>query len=258
MATRHDYSLQAQTYDRTRAASPSVVDPLRAFLAPAPGRRVIDVGGGTGNYAIALGHLAFDPVVVDRSAEMLVAAAAKGLATVRGDADALPLAEASVPAVMMVSMLHHVPNWRDALAEARRVLAPGGRLALMAFATEHLAVHWVTDYFPATSAAFRDGHQSLHDLSAALPDAEVTRIFYDDVIDGSMAALCRRPELLLDGELRRQTSYFERAAADHPDELAAGLERLGADLAAGRRPQDEQAELRNEIGDAILIGWASA
>jgi ubiquinone/menaquinone biosynthesis C-methylase UbiE len=203
MATRHDYALQARTYDQTRAASPSVLEPLHRALSAGPGRRLLDVGGGTGNYAAALRDRGFDPVLVDRSADMLAVAAGKGLPVARGDADALPVGDRSIDAVMLVSMLHHVPTWRRALDEARRVLAPGGRLALMAFAREHLAVHWVTAYFPATSARFRDAHQTLDELRGALPGADVQPLLYDDVVDGSMAALCRRPHLLLDEEVRR-------------------------------------------------------
>lgn len=39
-----DYAKQAETYDATRGASPSVVAPLREALAGAPGRRLVDVG----------------------------------------------------------------------------------------------------------------------------------------------------------------------------------------------------------------------
>src|SRR5439155_25595926 len=101
-----DYSGQAKTYDDTRAASPSVLGPLRAALDGAPGRRLIDVGGGTGNYARALREDGWDPLVVDREAAMLVRARAKGLATLEADAQALPLPDASADAVMLVSMLH--------------------------------------------------------------------------------------------------------------------------------------------------------
>ena len=58
-----DYSRQAETYDATRAASPSVLAPLREALAGAPGRVLVDVGGGTGNYAAALAKDGWEPLV---------------------------------------------------------------------------------------------------------------------------------------------------------------------------------------------------
>jgi ubiquinone/menaquinone biosynthesis C-methylase UbiE len=73
-----DYSRQAVRYDETRSASPSVLRPLREALAGAPGRRLADIGGGTGNYAAALRREGWEPVVVDRSPDMLGRAAPKG------------------------------------------------------------------------------------------------------------------------------------------------------------------------------------
>jgi SAM-dependent methyltransferase len=48
--------------------------------------------------------------------------------TQRVDAAALPFADASFDVVLSFAMLHHVGNWRRAVAEAIRVLRPGGRL----------------------------------------------------------------------------------------------------------------------------------
>jgi ubiquinone/menaquinone biosynthesis C-methylase UbiE len=58
-----DCSRQALAYDTTRGASPSVLAPLRRALEHAPGRELIDIGGGTGNYALALAGEGWQPVV---------------------------------------------------------------------------------------------------------------------------------------------------------------------------------------------------
>lgn len=255
MATRFDYARQARTYDTTRAASPSVLGPLLEALRPVAPGVVLDVGGGTGNYARALVEHGSDPTVVDHSAEMLAVAATKGLSVCRGDAAALPLPNASVDAVTLISMLHHVPDWEAALAEARRVVRPGGAVVLMAFAREHLEAHGIERYFPRTMAHFAAGHQTRAELLAALPGAIEIPVLYDDVVDGSLAALTRRPELLLDPEIRRQTSFVEWATIHCPDELAEGTAQLAADLAAGRRPQDDHADTRAAIGDALVLAW---
>jgi SAM-dependent methyltransferase len=232
-----DYSRQAESYDATRGASPSVLAPLREALAGAPGRRLIDVGGGTGNYARALQAEGWDPLVVDRSPAMLARASAKGLATLEGDAQALPLPAASADAVMLVSMLHHVDDPGLALAEARRVLRPGGRLAVMAFTREDLEALWYADYFPSTRAWMAASHPPTAELLAQLPGGRRLELEFRDTEDASLAALAAHPELVLDPSWRRQTSYFERVERDHPGELRSGLERLRSDLDAGRPPQ---------------------
>ena len=68
----------------------------------------------------------YDVTVLDRSADMLAVAAGKGLRTALGDATSLPVEDASVDAVTMISMLHQVSDWHAALREAQRVLEPGG------------------------------------------------------------------------------------------------------------------------------------
>ena len=245
-----DYSRQAQTYDETRSASPSVLGPLRQALAGAAGPRLADIGGGTGNYARALRAEGWDPVVIDRQPEMLARAAEKGLETIEADARRLPLADASVDAAMLVSMLHHVEEPPAALAEARRILRPGGRLALMVFTREDLADLWLSDYFPSTRAWMFESHPTLGELLAMLPGARRIEVVFRDLEDASLAALAAYPERLADPAWHRQTSYFERLERDHPDELAAGLTRLRGEVAAGTAPR--------RPGLASVLAWAKA
>jgi ubiquinone/menaquinone biosynthesis C-methylase UbiE len=244
-----DYSRQARTYDTTRAASPSVLGPLREALAGAPGPTLLDIGGGTGNYARALAAEGWEPVVLDRSPEMLARAAAKGLQTVEADAERLPFADASFDAAMLVAMLHHVADPPRAVAEARRVVRPGGRVVLMGWSREDLAGLWYAEYFPSTRAWIEESHRPLAENIAWLPGARRIPVVFTDLQDASLAALAAHPDKLLDARWRRQTSFFERLERDHPEELRAGLERLGRDVAAGRAPRAP--------GVASVIVWTA-
>ena len=241
-----DYSNQAKTYDETRTASPSVLGPLREALDGAPGRGLLDVGGGTGNYAAALRDEGWEPVVSDSSPDMLARAAAKGLKTVEADAQVLPFEDESFDAVMCVCMLHHVDDQARALAEQRRVLRPGGHGVLMAFAREDIADAWYLDYFPSTRAWMDASHPPLSDLMALIPGARRVEVVYRD-LDGSLAGLTAFPEKVLEERWRRQTSYFERLERDNPDELASGLERLRADIESGNPPRGQ--------GRATVLAW---
>ena len=109
--------------------------------------------------------------MLDRSPAMLARAAAKGLETREADAQSLPVPDESADALTMVSMLHHVDDPPRALAEARRVLRPGGRLALMVYAREDIAAQWYHDYFPSTRAWMVASHPTLAELTAELPGA---------------------------------------------------------------------------------------
>ena len=83
---------------------------------------VVDIGGGDGELAR---HLPRDwpTMVVDASPAQLAGARA---ARVLGDATALPLRDDCAGAVAMLWMLYHLDEPEIALAEARRVLRPGG------------------------------------------------------------------------------------------------------------------------------------
>jgi demethylmenaquinone methyltransferase/2-methoxy-6-polyprenyl-1,4-benzoquinol methylase len=242
-----DYSRQAQRYDETRAASPSVLQPLREALAGAPGSRLADIGGGTGNYALALEREGWRPVVVDRSAEMLARAAAKGLVTVEADAQRLPFAAETFDAAMMISMMHHVEDRGGALAEARRILKPGGRLVLMGFTGEDAATLWILDYFPSSRIWMEATHPPRAAILDELPGARLVAFQFEDLEDASLAALSAEPRRLLEAAERGRTSYFERMQRDHADELQAGLARLREDIAAGRAPK--------RAGTATVLSW---
>ena len=100
----------------------------------APGATVVDVGCGTGTLAIALAAQGAQVIGVDGDAEVLALAHAKagadGVQWRKGLATALPLPGKSAERVVMSLLLHHLdPAGKlTALAEAIRVLRPGGRL----------------------------------------------------------------------------------------------------------------------------------
>lgn len=93
--------------------------------------RGLDIGGGTGRAAQSVTDVEW--TVVDASAEMLGHATDRGLSGVRGDAARLPVADDAVDAVMIVDALHHMGAQARVLAEAARVIAPGGVLVIRDF-----------------------------------------------------------------------------------------------------------------------------
>ena len=242
-----DYSRQAEHYDDTRSASPSVMRALRRALDGTPGERLADIGGGTGNYARALQMEGWDSTVVDRSGAMLARAAAKGLATVRADAQRLPFRDGRFHAVAMISMLHHVEDRRSALTEARRILSPGGRLVLKGFTGEDAATLWILDYFPVSRTWMAATHPPRSAYMAELPGAEMMTLQFEDMEDASLAALSADPTRVLHAGETGATSFFERMRNDHPDQLRQGLERLRRDIERGRAPRG--------AGTATVLVW---
>ena len=100
--------------------------------------RALDVATGAGHTAAAFAPHVASVVASDLTEEMLTEAAAlaasKGFAnmtTARADAEALPFADASFELVACRIAPHHFPDVPTFVAEARRVLVPGGTLAVV-------------------------------------------------------------------------------------------------------------------------------
>ena len=113
----------------------------RLFLGLGHGDRVLDVACGPANFSRAFAHAASDDglvVGIDASETMLARgvedtrkAKVDNLALIRGDATALPFADSGFDCVCCFAALHLFADPFDAIDEMRRVLAPGGRIAIM-------------------------------------------------------------------------------------------------------------------------------
>ncbi|OYX36409.1 MAG: bifunctional demethylmenaquinone methyltransferase/2-methoxy-6-polyprenyl-1,4-benzoquinol methylase [Caulobacterales bacterium 32-69-10] len=123
-------------------------DMTAARLNPQPGETIVDCAGGTGDIAMRLAKLARgaqkrrggrDPsiLVIDYNAEMIGAGRQRGLdpaiAWAVGDAQRLPLRDASADAYVIGFGIRNVTDISAALREARRVLKPGGRFLCLEF-----------------------------------------------------------------------------------------------------------------------------
>lgn len=129
---RQGWSERAGAYDEytARITSPGIA-PLLAAAGIAAGQRVLDVCCGTGLVAAEAADREASVVGLDISEAMIAAAKAKGLPVEfqAGDAEALPFADASFDRVVCNFGLYHLPEPDRAIAEAARVLKPGGRYA---------------------------------------------------------------------------------------------------------------------------------
>jgi SAM-dependent methyltransferase len=105
---------------------------LLAALRPGPGDRLLDVGCGGGLLLRDAAGAGAEVTGLDHSEEMVRLARERvpGAEVVAGRAEALPFAPATFTAVAMSIVLLFLPEPRAALDECRRVLRPGGRLAV--------------------------------------------------------------------------------------------------------------------------------
>jgi ArsR family transcriptional regulator len=142
-AAERYFAAQAEVWDSIRSLHVAEAEVERA-IDRALGREalgtLVDIGTGTGRMIELFGPRASEAIGIDRSSDMLRLARAKlETAGIRsslrqGDMYSLPLGDHSADCVIIHQVLHYAHAPADAIAEAARVLAPGGTLLVVDFA----------------------------------------------------------------------------------------------------------------------------
>ncbi len=177
-------------------------------LPTAPGV-VLDVGGAAGAYSFWLAEQGYEVHLVDPSALHVGQAeeASRGRETGRlasattGDARSLDFADGSASAVLLLGPLYHLTERAErqtALAEARRVLRPGG---------------WLFAAAISRYASLLDGLRG-----SVFDDEAFARIVEADLTDGQHRNETGKPH------------YFTTAFFHHPDELSVEMREAGFTL----------------------------
>jgi ubiquinone/menaquinone biosynthesis C-methylase UbiE len=242
---RAGYNLIAARY---AAAAPLRAGPNEALLDAAqlrPGLRVLDVASGPGVLAAAAAPRVVDGLVVaaDLAEGALAPARRCGVACAAADAERLCFSEAGFDRVLCGLGLMFFPHAEAALAEMRRVLAPGGLLALSVWGEEArvplvaCALQCLRRLLPpprqARLSPFRFGDAALlrltleqagfaevkvasHVLESAFDSPEAYWQGFRDLAGGAATALARLPaEFLarLPQELVRELAPYRQGGA---------------------------------------------
>lgn len=138
------FSVNAKEWDRIRSLhvdEAEVENALQEVFSHGPVGRFLDIGTGTGRILSVLSKKAEACVGVDMSGQMLAIArssiAREGLENCQvrqADMYNLPFEKAAFNSACLHMVLHYASDPEAALTEAARVLAPGGRLAIVDFA----------------------------------------------------------------------------------------------------------------------------
>jgi SAM-dependent methyltransferase len=241
-----NYDAVAPTYDRRyeRRRYDGIDACLRAFVAGAAGP-VAEMGCGTGHWTSVVASLGCGRAIgLDLSSGMLARARvqAPAAALVRGTADRLPFADASLDRVFCVHALHHFAAPTAFVAECRRVLRPGGGVL-----TIGLDPHrgddrwWLYDAFPSAEPADRGRYPSTVTIGAWLDAAGFVDVATTvaERITGELPFAAARDAGYLDRESTSQLLVIG------DDEYAAGLRRL----------EVERPVLRTDLHLHATTGW---
>jgi SAM-dependent methyltransferase len=220
---RVDYERHGPGYARHRRADPRIAARIHAALGDA--RTVLNVGAGAGSYEPQDRWV----LAVEPSAAMRAQRPAGSAPAIDARAEALPFDDDAVDAAMACVTIHHWEPPAAGLAELRRVAR--GPVVVFTFDLDALP-EWQQEHFAEGLEIERPRFPALADVTAALGGRTRIEVIPTpaDCQDGFFEAYWRRPEALLDPEVRRSQSMW----ALLPDGVEARIvDRLAASLASG-------------------------
>lgn len=187
--------------DLTRGSIPALLD----AAGVAPGVQTLDVGTGPGFVALAAAARGADVRAVDQSSAMVALAREAGVDAVQSGVEDLPFQDGEFEAVVVGYVLNHLPRPSVGVASLRRVLSPGGRLAMTVWDADNPALGLVAPVVaslgltgvapPGPDAHLFSSSAELESLLVAWDDVQVTRprwaltvepgAWFDAVADGT-------------------------------------------------------------------------
>lgn len=237
-----DYGAAATRYDELRPQDADwwTLFDLLAHQGDLPGKRVLDVGCGTGRWAEALAERGSRVWGVDASQEMVRLARERGVNAKVARAEALPFKEGWFDRALLVLVVH-VLDRPQALAELRRVLVDDGRIAIATFDHRHFDDYYLNAYFPSLADIDRARFPTREELGSEL---EAAGFAVRSTIGVHLRATYKR-EWILERIRGRFISTLQLLDAR---EYEAGLARAERDL-----PAEVEAEqhLLTVVGDAV-------
>jgi ubiquinone/menaquinone biosynthesis C-methylase UbiE len=195
-----DFGPLAATYDELRPADANWWELFELLVREADlvGRRVLDVGCGTGRVAAALHDRGSRVWGVEPSPEMAARARERGVHVKVARAEQLPFKEGWFERAVLWLVAHLVD--RPAVsAELARVLAPDGRIAIATFDPEHFSRYYLNRLFPSLERIDRARFPAPATLVAELDAAGFS---------SRLIPLTQRGEIGRDEALRRIRGRF--------------------------------------------------
>jgi SAM-dependent methyltransferase len=240
--TAPDFGARAARYDELRPSDENWWEVYEVLVHEGDlyGRRVLDVGCGTGRLAAALSERA-KVWAVDESHEMLEVARRKapGVRFKEASAYSLPFKDGWFERATMWLVIHLVDRPR-ALTEIRRVLAPGGRIAVATFDPSYFGVFWFRDYFPSMEEIDRARFPTRDDFERELQGAGFLAPRFTRI--SQQATVAR--EVALERIRGRHIATFDLIS---DEEYHSGLERAEREL-------PERVDYRQEWLIAVAEG----
>ena len=181
-----NYTDISKTYDNYRSYPESLIKKVIALGRISQGKKVLDLGCGTGNIASQLRKaIKADVIGVDASFAMLKVAKGKSLEVICADIDnqQLPFRDGSFDTVMVAYVIHQIKNLTFLLSECYRVLRDG---VLVLLTSSHKQIEnqhpVIKDFFPSYIDIDKGRFPDIHQIDYLLDSLGLKDIKHEEMI----------------------------------------------------------------------------
>jgi ubiquinone/menaquinone biosynthesis C-methylase UbiE len=181
-----NYTDISKTYDDYRSYPESLIKKIIALGSISQGRKVLDLGCGTGNIAWQLQKaIKADVIGVDASFAMLKVAKSKSVEVTCADIDnqRLPFRDSSFDTVLVAYVIHQIKNLEFLLSECYRVLRYG---VLILLTSSHKQIEnqhpVIKDFFPSFIDIDKDRFPDIQQIDYLLNSLGLKDIKHEDMI----------------------------------------------------------------------------
>jgi ubiquinone/menaquinone biosynthesis C-methylase UbiE len=195
---------------------------IRRHLRPSPGMTLLDIGAGTGQFAVAFSDwFQLRVAAIEPSAAMRAQIrGTEAIQVFEGEACAIPLPDESADAAWLSLVIHHIADLDDAAREIRRVLRPGAPVLIRQGFPGRLHGIELVRWFPET-ARIVDTYPSVQDVCDSFAAAGFRQEALEQVPETYAATL---EDLLAQVDRLRQADTSMRSLTE--GEFLRGKERL--------------------------------
>ena len=229
------YDSIGKQYSTTRIPDSRIAETLINLLNLPKGSIIADIGAGTGGYSQLIANQGFSVYAVEPSSVMQTQAIQHPqIKCFTGYAEALPLPDKSVDAVVSILTIHHFPDLAKAFQEMHRIVK-NGAIILLTFDNRLAQKIWIYDYFPCLweeALKFLPLNEiaNLIQVNTQRNVQSFPLMLPHDLSDLFAASGWRRPEIYLKPEVRAGISAF---ALSNQDLIETGVQKLMKDLSNG-------------------------
>ncbi len=177
-----DYDSVSKVYDQVRSGNPQMVHEMLKGASVNEGNLILDIGCGTCNNTLLFMKASNTRVVgIDLSRGMLDKACQKGsqLNLIQSSADLMPFRTCSFDLTYMTEVIHHLPDFRTAIAAANRVLRNHGQLCVVTQSHAQIDSRVTSRFFPATVKIDKSRYPRIRNIEAAMLDNHFVKVRSD-------------------------------------------------------------------------------